>query len=52
MSADSRAQSHCAACKHATSKQYLGVPTGYYTCALQEAWLLHVACNINRFEAV
>ncbi len=50
MSAADRAQSYCAECKHATAKRYMGVATGYFTCALQKAWLLRTACNINQFQ--
>lgn len=39
----------CSDCKHARPAQHMGVQVGYYTCAMQRAWLLRTACNINQW---
>lgn len=39
----------CADCKHATAAGHMGAAIGYFSCALQAAWLLRVVCNINQW---
>lgn len=43
------AQPQCADCAHSTEASHMSVAIGYYTCALQAAWLLHAVCNIDAF---